>query len=74
MAVPTAEIADKRRGGTIDLQKLVDLHSEMLDLPRFKEIAIFNTPPTEPASTEGPMKSPVSNRTYTRGNESGVLK
>ena len=61
----------QQQGGTIDLAKLVELHSDLLDLPRLKEIAIFNAPPVEGGSEQNPMKSPVSNRTYTRRNEGG---
>ena len=61
----------QQQGGTIDLAKLSQLHSEMLDLPRFKEIVMFSQPPTDPGQADGARKSPVTNRNYTRRSESG---
>lgn len=61
----------QQQGGTIDLAKLTELHSEMLDLPRLKQVVMFNAPPDGGGQQQdNPMKSPVSNRNYTRRNVS----
>jgi len=62
-------------GGRIDLAALAKMHAEMLDLPQLSEVVLFDTMPSDPAAMpEGPRKSPVSNRTYTRKNVSGGQK
>lgn len=70
----------QQQGGTIDLAKLAEMHSEMLNLPQLRDIILFNQPPVAPqAGAEGPRKPPISNRNYTRtnvsaGDNSGVPK
>lgn len=65
----------QQAGGSIDLASLVKLHAEMLDLPQLTEVIRFDSMPSDPATMpEGPRKSPVSNRTYTRKNVSGGQK
>jgi hypothetical protein len=59
------------QGGSIDVAALTSMYAEMLDIPRLKDVIAFNQPIQPPAQAEGPTKSPVSNRNYTRRNVSG---
>jgi hypothetical protein len=62
----------QQQGGTIDFAALAEMHSELMNLPRFKNVVMFNAPPVEqPASNDGAKKAPTSNRNYTRTNVSG---
>jgi hypothetical protein len=61
----------QQQGGSIDIAKLSDLHAEMLNLPRLKDVVLFNAPPMPPQpQPDGPRKPPTSNRNYTRTNVS----
>jgi len=63
----------QQQGGTIDMQALTAKYAQMLNQPSLSEIVVFNEPvqmPEAGPSQEGQGKSPVSNRTYTRRNES----
>ncbi len=61
-----------QQGGMIDMAELTDKYAEMLNQPALKDVIKFQSPPQQELMPgEGPnMKSPVTNRTYTRRNES----
>ena len=61
-----------QQGGMIDMAELTDKYAEMLDQPGLRDVIKFQSPAMEdPMQGEGPnMKPPVTNRTYTRRNES----
>jgi hypothetical protein len=63
----------QQQGGSIDLARLAELHSELLNLPRLKDVIVFNTPPQAPAAeeSEGAKKAPTSTRNYVRESRSG---
>lgn len=63
----------QQQGGTIDMQELTAKYAEMLNQPVINDIVKFTQPEISPMD-QGPQqqqgKAPVTNRTYTRRNES----
>lgn len=62
----------QQQGGTIDLAALTAKYADMLNQADLTDIITFDQPIVQQqgAGPDGPKKSPVSNRTYTRRNES----
>lgn len=59
------------QGGTVDVQKLVEMLAESEAIPELTDIITFQNPlPIEPASTEPAGKSPFTKREYTRTSRS----
>lgn len=59
----------QQQGGSIDLAALTEMHSEMLNIPRLKDVVVFNQAPQELQMNQTSMPS-NTNRTYTRKDSS----
>ena len=73
MIVPLMPLL-QQQGGTVDMAELVTQISELMNLPRLKDIVKIlpvDGESSAPARNDAPTKPPVSNRTYTRRNVSG---
>lgn len=60
-----------QQGGAIDFARLVNLHADLYNIPRLKEIITFSTTPNVLGEDAGAKKAPTSNRTYERHSSSG---
>ena len=56
----------QQQGGTVDLAELAAMHSEMLSIPRLKDVVKFSDVSLPPDGSQLPKSSPTTNRTYTR--------
>ena len=56
----------QQQGGSVDLAALAEMHSELLNVPRLKDVVVFNSYEPVPSSADQ-MRTPTNtNRTYTR--------
>ncbi len=64
----------QQQGGTIDMKALTQRYAEMLNQPIIAEVVQFQQAPSMPElggqQQQQQGKAPVTNRTYTRRNES----
>jgi hypothetical protein len=62
----------QQQGGSLDLSALTQMHSEMLNIPRLKDIVQFGDyGDINTSSQQMPSMSPNTNRTYTRKDSKG---
>ena len=56
----------QQQGGSVDMAALAEMHSELLNVPRLKDVVLFNSYEPVPSSADQ-MRTPTNtNRTYTR--------
>ena len=56
----------QQQGGSIDLAALAEMHSEMLNVPRLKDVVVFKGYTPEQSSPPETKMPTNTNRTYTR--------
>lgn len=69
--IPLAPLL-QQQGGQLNLQALTEIHAELLNEPRFREIVQFSAMPMEPGpDEEAAVKPSQTTRNYVRRSQSG---